>query len=72
MNNIINKFLLAGDKFMPEMHLRQPRFVHSACGPFTRHKERIKEVQVIHVIFIEMNSIKLVFNTILLMQIIKI
>ena len=37
------KFLLAGDRFMPEMHLRQPRFVYSACGPFTRHKERIKE-----------------------------
>ena len=43
MNNVINKFLLAGDKFMPEMHLRQPRFVYIACGPFTRHKERIKE-----------------------------
>ena len=43
MNNIINKFLLAGDKFMPEMHLRQPQFVYSACGLFTRHKERIKE-----------------------------
>ena len=43
MNNIINNFLLAGDKFMPEMHLRQPRFAYSACGPFTRHKERIKE-----------------------------
>ena len=43
MNNVINKFLLAGNKFMPEMHLRQPRFVYSACGPFTRHKERIKE-----------------------------
>ena len=41
MNNIINKFLLAGDKFMPEMHLRQ--FVYSACGPFTRHKERIEK-----------------------------
>ena len=40
---IINKFLLVGDKFMPEMHLRQPQFVYSACGPFTRHKERIKE-----------------------------
>ena len=35
MNNVINKFLLAGDKFMPEMHLRQPQFVYSACGPFT-------------------------------------
>ena len=41
MNNIINKFLLTGDKFMPEMHLRQPQFVYSACGTFTRHKERI-------------------------------
>ena len=74
MNNIINKFLLAGDKFMPEVHLRQPQFVHSACGPFTRHKERIENLnkQVILVIFIEMILIKLVFNTILLMQIIKI
>ena len=42
MNNVINTFLLAGDKFMPEMHLRQPQFIYSACGPFTRHKERIK------------------------------
>ena len=43
MNNKINKFLLAGEKFMPEMHLRQPRFVYSARSPFSRHKERIKE-----------------------------
>ena len=43
MNNIINKFLLAGDKFMPEMNLRQPQFIYSAFGPFTRHKERIKK-----------------------------
>ena len=43
MNNIINKFLLAGDKFMPEMHLRQPQFVYTACGPFTRHRERIRK-----------------------------
>ena len=43
MNNIINKFLLVGDKFMPEMHLRQPQFVNSACGPFDRHKGRIKD-----------------------------
>ena len=43
MNNTVNKFLLVGDKFMPEMHLRQPQFVYSACGPFTRHKEIIKE-----------------------------
>ena len=43
MHNVINKFLLAGDKFMPEMHLKQPQFVYRACGPFTRHKERIKK-----------------------------
>ena len=43
MNNVINKFLLVGDKFMPEMHLKQSQFVYSACGPFARHKERIKE-----------------------------
>ena len=43
MNNVINKYLLAGDKFMPEIHLRQPQFVYSACEPFTRHKERIKK-----------------------------
>ena len=38
MNNGINKFLLAGDQFMPEMHLRQPRFVYSTCGPFTNKR----------------------------------
>ena len=43
MNNIINKLLLAGDKFMPEMHLKQLQFVCSACGPFTGHKEIIKK-----------------------------
>ena len=43
MNNIISNFLLADNKFMPEMHLRQSQFVYSACGPFTRHKERIKK-----------------------------
>ena len=43
MNTIINKFVLPGDTFMPEMHLRQPQFVYSACGLFTRHKERIIE-----------------------------
>ena len=41
--NDINKFLLAGDKFMAEMHVRQPGFTYSACGPFTKNKERIKK-----------------------------
>ena len=43
MNEITNKFLLAGDKFMPEMHLKQPGFTYSACGPFTKKKERIEK-----------------------------
>ena len=41
MNEIINKFLLAGDTFMPEMHLRNRGFTYSVCGPFTKNKERI-------------------------------
>ena len=38
---IVNKFLLVGDKFMPEMQLKQPDFTYSACGSFTKNKERI-------------------------------
>ena len=41
MNEIVNKFLLAGDKFMLEMHLKQTGFTYSACGSFTTNKERI-------------------------------
>ena len=47
MNEIVNKFLLAGDKFMPEMHLKQPGFTYSVCGPFTKNKERIRKFQEI-------------------------
>ena len=43
MNGIVNKFLRAGDKFMPEMHLKQPGFTYSACGLFTRNKEGIEK-----------------------------
>ena len=43
MNNVINKFLLAGDKLMPEIHLRQPQFTYSAGGPFTNHEQRIQK-----------------------------
>ena len=42
MNEIVNKFLLVGDKSMPEMHLKQPGFTYSACGQFTKNKERIE------------------------------
>ena len=43
MNEKVNKFLLVGDKFMPERHLRQPRFTYSSCEIFTKTKERIQE-----------------------------
>ena len=43
MIEIVNKFLLAGDKFMSEMNLRQPGFTYSACGLFTKNKERIQK-----------------------------
>ena len=57
MNEIINKFLLAGDKCRPEMHLRQHGFTYSACGPFTKKKERIQKFrkQETQDIFIEIN-----------------
>ena len=45
MNEIVNKFLLAGDKFMPEMHLKQSAFIYSACGPFTKNKEKIQKLK---------------------------
>ena len=42
MNAIVNRVFLAADTFLPKMHLRQPEFSYSACGPFTQNKERIK------------------------------
>ena len=44
MNQIVNKSLLIGDKFMPVMHLRQPGFTYSACGAFTRNKQKIQKI----------------------------
>ena len=44
LNEKVNKFLLAGDKFMPEMHLKQPGFTYGfAFGSFTNNKERIQK-----------------------------
>ena len=43
MNEIVNTFLLVGDKFIPERHLKQPGFTYSACGAFTKNKERIEK-----------------------------
>ena len=73
MNEIVNKFLLAGDKFLPEMHLKQPGFTYSASGTFTKNKEfKNLEKQEIQAVFTKMNLIKHVFNMIWLMVILKI
>ena len=73
MNEVVNKFLLVGDKFMPEMHLKQPGFTYSACGPFTKNKEfKNLKKQEIQAIFTKMNLIRHVFNMIWLMGILKI
>ena len=45
MNEIVSKFLLAVDKFMPEMHLRESGFTYSVCGSFTKTKERIQKIK---------------------------
>ena len=59
---------------MPEMHLKQLGFTNSACGPFTKNKERIQNLkkQEIQTIFTKMSLIRLVFNMIWLMEILKI
>ena len=66
INEIVNKFLLSGDKFMPEMHLKQTGFTYSACGPFKKNKERIEKFMMTGNtdLFTKMNLIKLVFNMI--------
>ena len=74
MNEIVNKFLLAADTFMPEMHLKQPGFTYSACKTFTKNKQKIKNLKKheIQTIFTKMNLIRLLFNMIWLMEILKI
>ena len=74
MNETVNKFLLVGDKFMPEMHLRQPGFTYSACGPFNKNKERIQRFKKTgDTSYIYKNELdKHAFNMIWLMEILKI
>ena len=74
MNKIVNKFLLAEDTFMPEMHLKQPEFTYSAFRPFTKKKERIQKFieQDTEAIFPKMNLIRLAFSMIWLMVILNI
>ena len=43
MDEIVNKILLVGGKFILEMHLKQRGFTYSACVPFTKNKERIQK-----------------------------
>ena len=58
MKEILNKFLLASDKFMPEFHLKQPGFTYIACGPFTKNKEGIeKYMQTGNTDFINRNEL---------------
>ena len=64
MNEIVSTFLLSGDKSMPKMHLKQSGFTYSACGPFTKNKERIQKFKETRVqaVFTKMNLIRLLFN----------
>ena len=73
MNEVVNTSLLAGDKFMPGIHLKQPGFTYSACQPFTKNEGRIeifKETGV--TIATKMNLIRLIFNMPWFMEILKI
>ena len=69
MNEIVNKFLLAGDKFMSEIHLKQTGFTYRVCGTFTKKKKEWKNLcrQETQILFTKMISIKLVFNMMWLM-----
>ena len=64
--------MLEKDKFMPEMHLRQPGFTYSARGPFTKKEHKKLKEQEIHNIFINISQIKLVFTTAWLIKILTI
>ena len=74
MNEMVNKLLLAGNKFISEMHLKKPVFTYTACGPFTKNKERIKILskQKIKALFAKINLIRHGFSPIWLMGILKI
>ena len=69
MNEVVNKVLVAGHKYMPEMPLKQLGFTDSTCGPFTKNKETIEKFirQEIQILLTETSLIKPVFNMICLM-----
>ena len=64
LNEILNNVLLAGDKFMPQMHLKQLGFNYNACGPFTKNKERIKKFRETGYTDFTYRNDQLVFNVI--------
>ena len=73
MNEIVSKSLLPGVKYMPEMYLKQPGFTYSACGPFTKSKERTQKFKETgETRFTKMNMIRLAFSMIWCMGILKI
>ena len=74
MNEMVNKFLLAGDKFMPEMHLKKTDLLTVLVGHLLKTKKEFKNLkkQEIQAIFTKMNLIRLVFNMIWHMEILKI
>ena len=49
MNENIKHFLLTGDKFMPQLHLKQPGFTYNACGQFTKYRENIQKFKEISI-----------------------
>ena len=57
MNEIVSKFLVVGDKFMPKIHIKQPGFTYSACSPFTKNKELKKFVQTGNTEYIYKNDL---------------
>ena len=57
MNKIVDKFLLVGDKFMPEMHFKQPGFTYSACCPLKKKQKKNQFMQTGNTDFIYRNKL---------------
>ena len=74
MNKIVNKFLLTGNKFMPEIHLKHPGFTYSACVHLQKTKKELKNLCKLEtqILITEINLIKLVFNMTQHMEVLKI
>ena len=74
MNEIVNQFLLAGDTFMPEMHLKNQDLLIVLVDHLLKIEKEFKNLkkQEIQAIFAKTNMIRLVFNMIWLMEFLKI